>query len=237
MFPLWIHSPEECYSSNDCAFLCISCCWQCLAPSILLMYLGVYMWCIFPEFEYIKLYSVMDVNIFFFCNLCALAFSDMLLEWWEAGEVLKSGFLEGKKIKNSLFLCICIGRCKVSGKREGPEQWLRDTTSQFRKVCSALGETGQSGSNSDVTGLGSWGSGVSWRKGLKGKDHSFTTGNGVRCNTAAASVCVQVVESHGNPTHPPFPPAAASGCAPQEVGEDQFSQLSASCLQDCSPAL
>lgn len=102
-FLSWIHSPEECYSSNDCAFLCISCCWQCLAPSILLMYLGVYMWCIFPEIEYIKLYSVMDVNIFFFCNLCALAFSDVLLEWWEAGNILKSEFLEGKKIKTVRF--------------------------------------------------------------------------------------------------------------------------------------
>lgn len=123
-FLYWIHAPEECYTSNDCAFLCISCCWQCLGPSILLMYLGVYMWCIFPEFEYIKLYSVMDVNIYilFFCNLCALAFSDVLLEWWEARDVLKSGFLEGKKIKRVCFYVSALGRCKVSGKREVPEE-------------------------------------------------------------------------------------------------------------------
>lgn len=61
----------------------------------------------------------MDVNIYiFFCNLCALAFSDVLLEWWEGGEVLKSGFLEGKKIKTICFYVSALGRCKVTGRRK-----------------------------------------------------------------------------------------------------------------------
>jgi len=38
------------------------------------------------------------------------------------GEILKLGFLEGKKIKAFCFYVSAVGRCKVTGKPEGPEE-------------------------------------------------------------------------------------------------------------------
>lgn len=172
------------------------------------------MWCIFPEFEYIKLFcygcKYIYIFLFFFCNLCALAFSDVLLEWWEAGDVLKSGFLQGKKIKTVCFYVSALGRCKISGKRERNQRSDWGTQHPSAQRSAVLWEKWESGSNSDVIGLGSWVSGVIWRKGFK--DGSFATWEWCKI-WPCSSLCLR--RSRWNPTHPPFPSAAASGCAPR----------------------
>lgn len=56
-------------------------------------------------------------------------------------------------------------------------------------------------------------------------------GHGVKCPVLnCSSFCLwrsRWNKHHGHPTHAPFPPAAASGCATCKVGEEQLSQLGA----------
>lgn len=77
-------TPQENVTVAVTVLFCVYLAVGSLAPSILLLYLGV---CVCDTFflnSNTYLYSVMGVNIYiFFCSFCALAFSDVLLECWE----------------------------------------------------------------------------------------------------------------------------------------------------------
>lgn len=63
----------------------------------------------------------MDVNIYIYFSAIFVLLPSVMRR---GGEVLKSGFLEGKKIKPICFYVSALGRCKVTGEQEEPEEFL-----------------------------------------------------------------------------------------------------------------
>lgn len=134
------------------------------------------------------------------------------------GEVLKSGFLEGKKIKPICFYVSALGRCKVTGEQEELEELLWDITSQRTKMSVGLQCSGRNGTVLFKRMSRGWfpeaPGRLIWRKGFK--KYSFATQGWCKMSYAKLQQPLFVekqVEHHGHPTHTPFPPAAASGCA------------------------